>query len=70
MGSPPRPARVLRLDGVNAFINDDVIMLKALAAFGDPVELTEDDARALGAWLIAWADAIDPPPIGRTERAL
>lgn len=54
--------RSIRLEGgdVTAFIDDDVIMLKALS-FTDPAELTEDSAIRLAQWLLAWADHLDSP---------
>lgn len=36
-----------------------VIRLKAAATFGDPVELSADEARALGQSLIRLADELD-----------
>jgi hypothetical protein len=36
-----------------------VIRLKAVASFGDPVELTADDARELAAQLLQLADELE-----------
>lgn len=36
-------------------------MLKAVTRFGDPVELTADDARAIAAALLTFADRLEPP---------
>ncbi len=36
------------------------IMLKAVTSFGDPVELTADDARAIAAALLTLADRLEP----------
>ena len=42
------------------------VMLKAVTKFGDPVELTADDARALATALRALADQLQP--IGESPR--
>jgi hypothetical protein len=42
-------------DDARAFVDDGVIMLRAIDEFGDPVELTEDAALELGRWLTEWA---------------
>jgi hypothetical protein len=36
------------------------IMLKAVTKFGDPVELTADDARAIASALLALAERLEP----------
>lgn len=52
--------RVIHLeDGeVYAFIDDDVIMLKA-TSLNDPAELNDDSAVKLAEWLLAWAARLD-----------
>jgi hypothetical protein len=40
---------------------DSSVMLKAVTRFGDPVELTADDARAIAAALLTFADRLEPP---------
>jgi hypothetical protein len=50
------------LDGaVSLSVNEDdaVILLKAAATFGDPVELSPDAAREVAAQLLAMADRLD-----------
>jgi hypothetical protein len=50
------------LDGdVSLSVNesDAVILLKAAASFGDPVELSAEAARELAAQLLAMADRLD-----------
>jgi hypothetical protein len=50
------------LDGdVSLSVNEDdaVILLKAAATFGDPVELSPEAARELAAQLLAMADRLD-----------
>lgn len=42
--------------------HDASIMLKAVTRFGDPVELTADEARALAASLTELADQLEPRP--------
>lgn len=54
------PSEVLELGEVYAFVDDDVIMLKTRNEFGDPVELTEDNAIELSLWLRQWALKLDP----------
>jgi hypothetical protein len=50
------------LDGdVSLSVNEDdaVILLKASATFGDPVELSPEAARELAAQLLAMAERLD-----------
>lgn len=54
------PSEILELGEVYAFVDDDVIMLKTRNEFGDPVELTEDNAIELSLWLRQWALKLDP----------
>ncbi len=58
MQSEPPPT-LLRLGDAYAFIDDDVVMLKSIDSYGDPVELTCDEARLLASWLRTWAARID-----------
>jgi hypothetical protein len=37
------------------------VMFKAVTRFGDPVELTADEARAVAAALLALAERLEPP---------
>ena len=54
------PSERLKLDEVYAFVDDDVIMLKTQNEFGDPAELTEQNALELSSWLRQWALKLDP----------
>ena len=54
------PSEILELGEVYAFVDDDVIMLKTRNEFGDPAELTEDNALELSIWLRQWALKLDP----------
>ena len=54
MNSPAADDVTLEIDPANG-----VIRLKAAATFGDPVELTADDARELGQSLIRLADELE-----------
>jgi hypothetical protein len=58
---------VIDLGETYAFIDDNVIMLKAVATGGDPVEMTEDEARRLAHWLLSWAERLDVPWCGQGE---
>jgi len=41
---------------------DSSVMLKAVTKFGDPVELTADEARAIAAALLTLAERLEPLP--------
>src|SRR5262245_25339473 len=48
-------------DDVDCWLeHDSSVMLKAVTRFGDPVELTADDARAVAAALIGFAEQLEP----------
>lgn len=41
--------------GLRVFINQEVIMIKAVDGFGDPIELSEEEAQRLASWLASWS---------------
>jgi hypothetical protein len=56
-----KPDVVKPADDVICWLEHDrSIMLKAVTGFGDPVELTADEARDIAAALLALADRLEP----------
>ena len=53
-----QPSTLIQIGDAYAFVDDGVIMVKASDAFGDPVELTEEDAIRLATWLKEWASRL------------
>lgn len=58
-----KPTTILRLGDAYAFVDDGVIMLKSVDRFGDPVELTEQEALRLARWLISWSTVLGDGPV-------
>ena len=48
---------------------DSSVMLKAVTRFGDPVELTAGDVRAIAAALLELAERLEPGTAGTAEQS-
>ena len=59
MPDAPKPGYATPADDVYCWAEQDSsVMLKAVTKFGDPVELTADEARAVAAALLRLADRV------------
>ena len=70
MADSQTPNIVRRAGDVYCWLEQESsVMLKAVTRFGDPVELTADEARAIAAALTAFAERLEPlvAPDPRTE---
>ncbi len=64
MAEAETPEVVRPADDVSCWLEQaSSVMLKAVTRFGDPVELTADEARAVAAALIEIADRLEPRPV-------
>ncbi len=61
MAETEKPDVARPTDDVYCWLEQDSsVMLKAVTQFGDPVELTADDARAIASALLEFAERLEP----------
>ena len=61
MAEPDKTGVIQPTDDVYCWLeHESSVMLKAVTKFGDPVELTADEARDIALGLIALAERLDP----------